>query len=82
MAVNNDKVEKANLIYSKLTGIKWAQEKNEEYHDYDRCKECQKAIDELNKDLTNLKLTNEEMALTGYDQVDYEIAYEYEGRYR
>ncbi len=80
--VDLNKVRKANLLYSKMQGVAWAKEKNYEYGHFDACKNCQKAMDSYEKELESLKLNEDEQALVGYDYVDYDVAYEYEGRYR
>lgn len=80
--MNQTKIRKANEIYSKIQGIEWAKEKNEEYEHYGACEECRKAISELRKELKELNLTEEERTMVGYEFVDYSIAYKYEGMYR
>lgn len=80
--MDNYKINQANKIYSKMQGIIWAREKNEEYHHYDACKNCCVALRALNKELEELNLNEEEQAMVGYGHVDYAIAYRYEGLYR
>lgn len=76
------KVNQANKIYSKMQGVIWAREKNEEYHHYSACENCTKALRALEKELNDLNLNEEEQTMVGYGYIDYDIAYRYEGLYR
>lgn len=71
------KIERANKLYSKIQGLMWAKEKNEEYDHYERAEECGKEISKCWKEMKELKLTNKERQETGFDHYDYDLAVKY-----
>jgi len=74
------KVGKAQRLYGKIQGMLWNRERNCEYHHYDAAKDCERIIEDLEKQVEELGLTQEERRYA-YNNMDMKVAEDVYGRY-